>query len=687
MKKVYLVALVLLVFRSYSQTHVVTNLSNSGTGSLRDKVASASAGDTITFSPSLFANGSDTLKLNQPIVFTKGLSLQGWMNGGDTLYISGQNMTQIFRMDMTNYPGSQIFIRDCALIDANSSGWGGAVFAKKVDSLMFSGCLFRSNSGAEYGGAIYVDSSSTFIKSSTFQDNYLDNGLYGSQGGGGYFNSGEAVLINCTFFKNDATSGGAAAFLRTSRTEIISCLIDSNGTNRVTNNFGSGGLYFYGTRDGLIRECEIRRNYCNYRIGGIGFHKDTNMLVESCLFFENIGEKGGGGVFAYESVVRFKNSSFIKNSTLEEGGGIYSAWGDVRIRNCTFIGNHAGIVGKGIYLERSDALIFKCTFHNNTGPGTTYTIDNNSSALSTGYSIWNSIISDPLLATVNSNSNYTSLGNNIFSDAPSFTTSLDQVNVDSISLDLEPLGDYGGYAPTRIPGPNSVALDAGSTTDFTDAQNGPVFGIRDIGAAERQKIIADTLLGCSTISWWGNTYSNQGVYYDTIYNTNSIDSVGILVLEGQDTGVVNLGGTLRSLESDPNTAYQWVDCGNGFSPISGATQSTFTPLVNGSYAVVLTNGNCVDTTGCISYNMVGLEEKDQGLWLSFYPNPTNEVIHISSRYQLPERLTITDLSGRRLAVIKVESENVVLPALPQGVYLFQWENRQGNIQVSKVLVK
>ncbi|MDX5428758.1 MAG: T9SS type A sorting domain-containing protein, partial [Bacteroidota bacterium] len=188
-------------------------------------------------------------------------------------------------------------------------------------------------------------------------------------------------------------------------------------------------------------------------------------------------------------------------------------------------------------------------------------------------------------------------------------------------------------------------------------------------------------------SWWGNTYSNQGVYYDTIYNTNSIDSVGILVLEGQDTGVVNLGGTLRSMEGDPNTTYQCVDCGNGFSPISGATQSTFTPLVNGSYAVVLTNGNCVDTTGCISYNMVGLEEKDQGPWLSFYPNPTSEVIHISSRYQLPERLVITDLSGKRVASINISSKHIILPTLAQGVYLLKWIGRDGRVQVDRVMMK
>ncbi|MDX5429200.1 MAG: hypothetical protein LPK79_13955, partial [Bacteroidota bacterium] len=603
--------LVLLVFRSYSQTHVVTNLSNSGTGSLRDKVASASAGDTITFSPSLFANGSDTLKLNQPIVFTKGLSLHGWMNGGDTLYISGQNMTQIFRLDMTNFPGSQIFIQDCALIDANSSGWGGAVFAKKVDSLMFSGCLFRSNIGSGYGGAIYVDSGGTYIKESQFQNNYLGsitmpNSQNGSYGGGIHFKEGQAIIEDCRFSKNDASNGGAISFYNTDGSEVSNSSFFGNGTTRTGYYIGGGAIMFSRNRNGIVNNCDFIQNTSNHRGGAIAGIRDTNMFFQSCYFEQNQSLWTGGGVQSMLSELKLKDCTFLNNSSLEQGGGIYVYFTDLKLRNSTLIGNQALKEGKGLYLQTCDALIFKCTFHNNTGPGTTYTIDNNSSALSIGYSIWNSIISDPLLATVNSNSNsnYTSLGNNIFSDAPSFTTSLDQVNVDSISLDLEPLGDYGGYAPTRIPGPNSVALDAGSTTDFTDAQNGPVFGIRDIGAAERQKIIADTLLGCSTISWWGNTYSNQGVYYDTIYNANSIDSVGVLVLEGQDTGVVNLGGTLRSLESDPNTAYQWVDCGNGFSPISGATQSTFTPLVNGSYAVVLTHGNCVDTTGCISYNMV-----------------------------------------------------------------------------------
>lgn len=308
---------------------------------------------------------------------------------------------------------------------------------------------------------------------------------------------------------------------------------------------------------------------------------------------------------------------------------------------------------------------------------------------SSNVTISNSIIYKHSNSVTIENNELTSLGNNIFSDAPSSAISTDQTNIDSATLALEPLAMNGGYTPTMIPGLTSVALNMGNPNDFSDAQNGPIFGRRDVGAAERAVISYDTTLACAPVNWWGNTYNTAGTYTDTAYNANSIDSVGVLVLERQDTGVVNMNGMLTALESDPNTSFQWVDCDNNFASIAGETDSSFMPSANGNYAVILSNGTCSDTSACILYEEFRIQESQSSSdWLTFYPNPASDVIHIRTEGVDPTSLEIMDLSGRSVFSREINGEtSITLPSLSSGTYLLRWKGSAGDVQVERVVIR
>jgi hypothetical protein len=50
--------------------------------------------------------------------------------------------------------------------------------------------------------------------------------------------------------------------------------------------------------------------------------------------------------------------------------------------------------------------------------------------------------------------------------------------------------------------------------------------------------------------------------------------------------------------------YQWVNCGVGFAPISGATSQTYMPTATGNYACILTSSaTCKDTTACLFFDV------------------------------------------------------------------------------------
>jgi hypothetical protein len=133
----------------------------------------------------------------------------------------------------------------------------------------------------------------------------------------------------------------------------------------------------------------------------------------------------------------------------------------------------------------------------------------------------------------------------------------------------------------------------------------------------------------STYVFGVDTLSTPGVYFDTLTTSFGCDSIVQLnLVPGTvDTIVFRNGGTLTA--NLVVGVYQWVDCNNGFAIIPGATARNFTPTINGSYACVLTQGGCTDTSRCVDVTNVGLNSIDGGTSISVYPQITNSSFHIS----------------------------------------------------------
>lgn len=114
------------------------------------------------------------------------------------------------------------------------------------------------------------------------------------------------------------------------------------------------------------------------------------------------------------------------------------------------------------------------------------------------------------------------------------------------------------------------------------------------------------------------------------YSVESIDSTGCSTASLPTTITVKMVDTSVSLSSPTliagasDATYQWVDCNKGMQAINGATGKYFTPETDGSYAVVITQDGCVDTSRCVEVNLTSnILVNDFGQNLKIWPNPTS----------------------------------------------------------------
>lgn len=184
-----------------------------------------------------------------------------------------------------------------------------------------------------------------------------------------------------------------------------------------------------------------------------------------------------------------------------------------------------------------------------------------------------------------------------------------------------------------------------------------------------------------------NTYTTSGVYTDVVTATNFCDSVITTNLTVQlpiNVGLNQSSNTLTAVTTGAN--YQWINCTTGL-PISGATNQIFVAPLNGSYAVIVTENGCSDTSACLYVDVVviGISESDFS-GITIYPNPNNGnfEIKIDAEFATATFILVNSL-GQEIELVK--EQNVLKPAenLSPGIYLLQVSTDEGII-TRKIIV-
>ena len=123
------------------------------------------------------------------------------------------------------------------------------------------------------------------------------------------------------------------------------------------------------------------------------------------------------------------------------------------------------------------------------------------------------------------------------------------------------------------------------------------------------------------ISPSGQVWTQSGTYNDTLLTQAGCDSavwINLVVNQVEDSVYLS-GAAIQAVATADH--YQWLDCQLNYVPIAGANNWSFTPIVNGSYAVQITQNGCVDTSACIVMGSVSTADWSRPKQSLLYPNP------------------------------------------------------------------
>lgn len=208
-----------------------------------------------------------------------------------------------------------------------------------------SNCVFRDNVSDYQGGGIIVNTSNPVIRDCVFENNRAQH--YG--GAIAFMNDSDPKIINCSFTKNSAYSGGAI-HAEESKGQLIGLYIYENftTTDGTPPGFDGGGICLRKSET-LIERCIVVRNK-SYWGAGISVKRQSVGTIKSCLIAENEGGRGSGiSVRNSESSINgctiAKNSADGGNNDFDGIGGIYCEEIGASITNSIIWNNSNGQIG------------------------------------------------------------------------------------------------------------------------------------------------------------------------------------------------------------------------------------------------------------------------------------------------------------------------------------------------------
>lgn len=208
--------------------------------------------------------------------------------------------------------------------------------------------------------------------------------------------------------------------------------------------------------------------------------------------------------------------------------------------------------------------------------------------------------------------------------------------------------------------------------------------------------VSDLLPGGTNINWYNSATGGtsltasmalaNGVYYATqvvsgcesverLATTVSITTVDVNTTVSENTITATAAGA----------TFQWINCSD-MQNIPGATNASYTATENGSYAVIVTQNGCSDTSACVAIVGVGVNQVQAEQTLSIYPNPAHETISVKTAAPLTgTEYYITDATGRKIISGKLSSPSteISIRHLAKGVYYFHAGQQAGSFKVVK----
>ena len=185
--------------------------------------------------------------------------------------------------------------------------------------------------------------------------------------------------------------------------------------------------------------------------------------------------------------------------------------------------------------------------------------------------------------------------------------------------------------------------------------------------------VFDTICPGENYVFGNQVLTVSGSYSEVFTSVEGCDSTVNLELQVNSINVnVTQNGIVLTVDSsDANPTFQWIDCQNGDTLITGATQNSYTPVVNGSYAVIVTENGCSDTSACTVVNTVGVED-EFAYKINIFPNPVSEVLTIDMNENFgPVDIQIISLQGKVLVrKTSVSDKKIQLDMRPfsEGLY-------------------
>jgi predicted outer membrane repeat protein len=271
--------------------------------------------------------------------------------------------------------GSTVTLTNCSIINSKSNGSGGAIYGN--GNLTLNNCVISNNYSYDEGGAIRILSGGNLtVTDSVFENNtsgsYCSGGaiditnssfscsntnfvgnIASMYGGAIYFNSSSSYILtitDCTFSNNTSKSGysGGAIYCY----GILNCS-GSTFTQNSTYSSNGGAIFFEGNFDSTIINNTFASNF-SYNGGAIFFESQTNTLtITDCIFSDNKANYTtycyGGAIYSNGNLV-ISGTSFTSNTSDYSGGAIYSTTtGIVTCTDSSFTSNTSVYSGGAIY--------------------------------------------------------------------------------------------------------------------------------------------------------------------------------------------------------------------------------------------------------------------------------------------------------------------------------------------------